>query len=130
MILILFLLQNQFETKIKSRIHFKEGNLLLIFLSQSVKSLSNLFNGFYDSNAEYIISIDFSLYNTSLINDMSSLFYNCYSLTLINLDNFNTVSVTNMNSMFSGCYSLQFINVSNLNSSKVIDMGHMFSRCT
>ena len=118
------------KPKLNQEFIIKEGNLLLIFLSPTTKNLSNLFNGFYDPNVEYIISIDFSFYNTSLIIDMSSLFYNCYSLVSINLDNINTSYVTNMSSMFSGCYSLQYINLSNLDSSKVKDMEHMFSRCT
>ena len=121
---------NNLKLQLNQAFIVKEGNPLLIFLSQSAKSLSNLFNGFYDSNAEYIISIDFSLYNTSLINDMSSLFYNCYSLTSINLGDFNITSVTNMSYMFSGCYLLEDINLKDPDTSKVIDMEHMFSRCT
>ena len=44
---------------------------------------------------------------------MSCIFYECESLTNINLSNFNTQNVTDMNEMLSGCISLikkNFIN--------------------
>ena len=39
------------------------------------------------------------------------MFYDCVSLSNINLSNFNTLNVTNMEAMLSGCYSLSNINI-------------------
>ena len=53
----------------------------------------------------YKIIEDEKLFN---VNDMSWMFYNCDSLTSLNLSNFNIDNVTNVNNMFSGikneCY--------------------------
>ena len=39
---------------------------------------------------------------------MRSMFYNCNSLTSLDLSNFNTQNVTDMSYMFSNCNSLIF----------------------
>jgi len=44
---------------------------------------------------------------------MDFMFYNCKSLTFINLSNFDTSSVTWIESMFEGCFNLQYINLKN-----------------
>ena len=61
---------------------------------------------------------------------MSEMFYNCSSLTSINLSNFNTDNATDVNYMFDGCYSLTSINLSNFNTNNVTDMSHMFCNCS
>ena len=58
------------------------------------------------------------------------MFFECSSLTNINLSNFDTNNVTNMEHMFSGCSSLTNINLSNFNTNNVIDMGFMFEGCS
>ena len=58
---------------------------------------------------------------------MSSMFYDCSSLTSLNLSNFNTNNVTNMSHMFFKCSSLTSLNLSNFNTNNVTDMSHMFS---
>ncbi len=67
--------------------------------------------------------------NTSNVTDMSSMFYNCQSLTSINLSQFNTAKVTDMNHMFSGCSNLVSANLSSFDTSNVTDMGSMFQYC-
>ena len=67
---------------------------------------------------------------TDYVTDMSSMFYDCSSLTSLNLSGFNTAHVTNMGSMFEGCYSLPSLDVSNFNTSRVIDMSWMFYDCS
>jgi surface protein len=42
---------------------------------------------------------------------MEKMFYNCDSLTSLNISNWNTSNVTNMASMFDGCSSLTFDNI-------------------
>ena len=44
------------------------------------------------------------------------MFYECESLTSINLSNLNTQNVTDMSHMFYVCWSLTSINLSNLNT--------------
>ena len=58
------------------------------------------------------------------------MFYECSSLTSLNLSNFNTNNVTNMSFMFSGCSSLSKIDLSNFNTNKVKDMSDMFKGCS
>lgn len=68
--------------------------------------------------------------NTEEMTDMSWMFYNCESLTSLDLSNFNTENVTNMDKMFSYCYNLKTISVSNLwDTSNVTNGENMFSCC-
>ena len=64
--------------------------------------------------------------STSSINNMSYMFYNCYSLQTVPL--FNTAAVTNMSYMFNGCYSLQTIPL--FNTAAVNTMSDMFYNCS
>ena len=68
--------------------------------------------------------------NTSVVTDMSVMFWGCSRLTSLNLSNFNTSKVTNMRGMFHGCSRLLELNVSNFNTSKVTYMSEMFSGCS
>ena len=100
--------------------------------------------------------IDFSLFNSSNINDMNHLFYGCSSLKTVNFNSFNTKKVSNMSSlfqictslesldlssfntinlnnmyrMFCGCSSLKSINLTSFNTNKVKDMSFLFAHCT
>ena len=47
---------------------------------------------------------------------MSHIFFNCKSLTNINLSNFNTQNVTNYSHMFYGCHNLEKENVITTNN--------------
>lgn len=47
--------------------------------------------------------------NTEEVTDMSSMFYGCISLTLLDLGNFNTANVEKMDYMFGSCFSLETI---------------------
>ncbi len=58
-------------------------------------------------------------------------FYKLTNLTSITgMANLNTSSTTSMNSMFYECTSLTSLNVSNINTSKATDIGHMFYTCS
>ena len=58
------------------------------------------------------------------------MFYECYSLKELNINNFNTNNVTDMGGMFGGCSSLKELNLNNFNTNNVTNMRHMFSKCT
>ena len=84
---------------------------------------------FYDLSALTTIEGIENL-NTSVVTDMSGIFWGCSRLTSLNLSNFNTSKVTNMEGMFSGCSGLKELNVSNFNTSAVTNMSDMFSGCS
>ena len=99
-----------------------------IHFSQGFVDLKNMFSFEIDTNVKYIVSIDFSNFS-SLITDMSKLFYECENLTSVDFSNVNTSSVTNMNSMFADCSQLTSIDLSNFNTSLVTNMNSMFANC-
>ena len=58
-------------------------------------------------------------------------FYGLNNLTSVTgMANLNTSSATSMNSMFYECTSLTSLDVSNINTSKATDIGHMFYTCS
>ena len=61
---------------------------------------------------------------------MRSMFYNCSSLTSLNVSNFNTDNVKDMSFMFSSCSSLSSLNLSNFNTNNVNKMWCMFAGCS
>ena len=72
---------------------------------------------FFDCSS--LTSIDLSKFNTSKVIDMCGMFRNCSALTSINLSNFNTNNVTNMSYMFYGCKSLAFLDISKFDCVKI-----------
>ena len=67
------------------------------------------FNYYYKfkNKGKYQIKYSFNNYLTNT----NSMFYQCKSLTKIDLSNFNTKNVTDMYSMFAGCSSLRKENI-------------------
>ena len=67
---------------------------------------------------------------TDNVTDMSYMFYNCSSLTSLDLSGFKTDNVTSMSDMFSYCRSLTTIYVGNGWSTEKVTWGdYMFSGC-
>ena len=110
-------------------------------------SLANFFK-----NCSIFTNIDLSGIDTSLVTDMSYMFFGCYELTEVILDSakvtdpeddrygkfvhFNTANVTDMSCMFAGWDSevlhpmkLETVDVSGLDTSSVIYMQYMFYQC-
>ena len=83
---------------------------------------------FYECSS--LTNINLSNFNTNNVTNMSCMFLGCSSLKDINISKFNTNNVTNMSCMFFGCSSLIELNLSNFNTDKVIDMSCMFSECS
>ena len=75
----------------------KNGNKVDIFFKSEVYDISNLFK-----DKEYIISVDFSNFNSSNINNIDSLFNGCTSLKSVDLTSFNT-QIANLNEVFYNC---------------------------
>ena len=58
------------------------------------------------------------------------MFWECSSLTSLNMSNFDTSNSLNMSDMFHGCSGLTSLGVGNFNTSKVKDMSDMFHGCS
>ena len=61
---------------------------------------------------------------------MYYMFYNCSSLTNLDLRSFNTRNVINMLGMFYGCSSLTNLDLSSFNTANVTSMYYMFYNCS
>ena len=76
-----------------------------------------------------LTSLDLRGFDTSFTTEMSYAFYNCNNLISLNLLNFNTSLVTTMVSMFEGCHSLTSIELTSFDTSNVNSMIYMFKNC-
>ncbi len=94
------------------------------------RDVTNMFKMFYDCDSLTNLNLGEN-FNTSNVTDMYGMFEECRSLTELNLgDNFDTSNVSDMYGMFGACKSLVELNLGdNFDTSNVIDMGYMFSDC-
>ncbi len=78
-----------------------------------------------------LTSLDLSHFDTSKVERMYSMFFNCIYLTEIKgLDQWNTSSVTSMYSLFNNCYRLASLDdISGWDTRKVTQMYSMFNNC-
>ena len=76
-----------------------------------------------------LTSLDLSGFDTSSVTDMSFMFVNCIKLASLDLSGFDTSKVTDMNSMFYNCYYLASLDLSRFDTSNVTDMSYMFYYC-
>ena len=75
-------------------------------------------------------AIDFGgCFDTSNVTDMSWMFFDCSSLTELDVSGFDTSNVTDMSNMFAGCSSLTELDLSGFDTSNVTDMSYMFCFC-
>ena len=81
-------------------------------------------------NCSSLTSLDVTHFNTANVTYMRYMFYNCSKLTSLDVTHFNTVKVTDMHDMFSRCSSLTSLDVTHFNTANVTDMYGMFSRCS
>ena len=75
-----------------------------------------------------LTSLNLSNFNTSNVQDMSSMFSVCIGLTSLDLSNFNTSNVTNMYAMFEVC-RMSALDLSSFNTEKVTNMSEMLLWC-
>ena len=127
-------------TRYKTRLaSYQEGNNNYMFYGKkNIKSIifgdridmshtTNLKNMFY--NCSSLTSIDISKLDTSNVNEIAQMFFGCSSLTSLDLSNFDTSNVTNMYGIFYNCISLKNVDLSSFNTSNVTNMSHMFNAC-
>ena len=87
---------------------------------------SRMFDGY--KNAQ---SIEFNgVLDTSEVTNMWSMFYDCSSLTELDVSGFDTSQVIKMRGMFAGCSGLTELDVTNFDTSNVEDMGVLFAECS
>ena len=67
---------------------------------------------------------------TDNVNDINSMFYDCESLTSLDLSNLNLGNVTNMHQVFEGCTGLENIIFDGVNTENVTNMGDLFLNCS
>ena len=98
------------------------------FTNAKTSMVTNMSGMFYGCSS--LTNLDLRSFNTSNVTDMSGMFFECLYLTNLNLNSFNTGSVTNMSNMFSTCYRLEELFINNFNTSNVTDMSDMFYQCS
>lgn len=72
-----------------------------------------------------------SIFDTSKVTDMASMFYGCSGLVTLDLSRFNTSRVTDISNMFSNCSSLVNLNVDSFNLGEInqIARANAFTNC-
>ena len=80
-------------------------------------------------NCSSLTSLDVTHFNTANVTDMRYMFYYCSSLTSLDVTHFNTAKVTNMRYMFYNCKALTSLDVTNFNTVNVTNMSSMFASC-
>ena len=128
---ISYIINQENNVKLTSKTAFniiKEFGIEIHFETE-VKSLEYFFSKGLDKNMEYLISVDFTKFDSSLVTRMNNMFYGCNSLRSINLSNSDISKIESMELMFYGCSSLLSINLSNLTATKLDEMSEMFREC-
>lgn len=89
---------------------------------------------YYDDDEWEFISnlkeIDLSGFDTSKVESMDSMFFNCKNLTNLDLSGFDTSNVTSMWSMFDGCRNIMILDLNSFDTSNVTNMYCMFNDCS
>ena len=98
-----------------------------INLDTSLPKIKYFDHSFY--NCSSLTSLDLSLLNVRDLKDISDLVAGCTSLKTINLNNFPTDQVTNMDAIFYDCISLTSVDLSFFNTRNVKNMNHFFFNC-
>ena len=94
----------------------------------NTEKVTDMSSMFY--NCPYLFLLDVSGFNTDNVTNMQGMFGWCSALASLYLTNFNTENVTNMYQMFYNCKNLSSLDLSNFNTEKVTDMTYMFNNCS
>lgn len=81
------------------------------------------------NNCYYLKSADLSSFETSNVNDMQALFAECHSITNIDVSNFNTRKNRYFNAMFSECYNLPNLDLSSFRFDNAEMTDYMLATC-
>ena len=91
-------------------------------------NITNMKEMFY--NCSSLSNLDLTGFDTNNVTTMASMFYNCSKLTSLDLSNFNTNNVIGISAMFQQCSSLETINLNNFNPTSISTMASMFYNCS
>ena len=95
----------------------------------NTENVTNLSWLFY--NCTSLTSVDLSHFNTEKVISTENMFRRATKLTSLNLSSFNTAKVTNMKGMFRECLNLTSITgCENVKFTNVTDMSYMFYKCS
>ncbi|WP_194257077.1 BspA family leucine-rich repeat surface protein [Segatella copri] len=94
----------------------------------NTEKVTNMSYMFY--NCSSLTSLDVTHFNTAKVTNMNRLFAYCSSLTSLDVTHFNTAKVTNMNRLFAYCSSLTSLDVTHFNTAKVTNMNSLFAYCS
>ena len=83
---------------------------------------------FYNCNS--LTYLDVSKWDTSKVTNMFFMFTNCNKLTSLDVSKWDTSKVTNMFFMFFGCSSLTKLDLSKWDVSNVTNIGNIFDYCS
>lgn len=92
----------------------------------------NDMNSMFD-NCWTLTELDASTWDVSNVTDMRYLFNNCSGLTKLNLSSWNPVNITKASSMFYGCSNLKTLIFSGFDMSEATSLSSsslMFTKCT
>ena len=98
--------------------------LLTVDYLKITDKVTNMDSMFY--NCSSLTQLDVSNWDMSQVTSTYAMFNNCSSLTQLDLSNWNMSQVTNMSAMFNNCSSLTQLDLSNWNTSQVTNMSAMF----
>ena len=108
---------------------FRKKNYLYIGAEggiDGVESCKKLFAGY-----ENLRRIDFGQnFHTANVRDMSFMFFDCFSLSSLDLSSFDTSGVQDMCCMFCGCSALTALDLCSFNTANVKNMSNMFCGCS
>ena len=111
------------------------NEIIEIYFSEPIEDLT-MFFGYKkkfggDEYNKNILSVDFTNFDSSMVQKVNYLFYGCSSIEEIDFDNFVTSgNINNMNYMFYNCEKLKAIDLLELKTSSVKQMTYMFSGCS
>jgi surface protein len=119
---IKYIIKGNSKYKSNESLSIEPNDIIEIYFYNNITSLENFFDGDNDDNCMYIVSVDLSHFNSSLVVNVEGMFKSCESIEEINFNNFDTSSVTNMKYMFYQCMTLGALDLSHLNTSLVSSM--------
>ena len=99
----------------------------IIFNLNILNGQTSAYRMFY--NCKSLTSIDLSRLNMSTISAFNEMFYNCISLKEINMKGLYLKSAQNINYMFYNCISLKSIDISNFKPNNLKGMKNVFENC-
>ena len=125
---ILFIFNDNKIYKANEKLIIQKNTNIKLCLKNSVTSLEKFFDSSLDNNAQNIISIDLSDFNSSSLINIDNIFLGCKKLLALDISNFNFEKIENSINIFNGLENLRYINIYNtknlnkINLSELIDL--------